>query len=181
MPLPSLLHLVDNGAAVARAQWHLRSAERLGARVRLWGNPQITNSGRLLVGERVRLVSTIATLEIAVGPEGLLEIGDSVFINYGCSLGVTKSIKIGKNCSIGTHVIMMDNDFHRMEPERRNERPESRPIVLEDNVWLGARAIVLRGVTIGEGSVVGAGSVVTRDVPPRSVAAGVPAKVVKAL
>jgi len=75
----------------------------------------------------------------------------------------------------------MDNDFHRLEPERRNERPDSAPIILEDNVWLGARVIVLKGVTIGEGSVIGAGSVVTKDIPPRSLAVGMPAKVIKTL
>ena len=57
----------------------------------------------------------------------------------------------------------------------------SGPIILEENVWLGARVIVLRGVTVGAGSVIGAGSVVTRDIPPRSVAAGLPARVIRAL
>jgi maltose O-acetyltransferase len=75
----------------------------------------------------------------------------------------------------------MDNDFHRLEPERRDERPLSAPIILEENVWLGARVIVLRGVTIGAGSAIGAGSVVTRDIPPRSLAVGAPAKVIRSL
>jgi maltose O-acetyltransferase len=76
---------------------------------------------------------------------------------------------------------MMDNDFHRLEPERRDERPPSAPIVLEENVWLGVRAIVLRGVTVGAGSVVAAGSVVSRDVPPRVLVGGVPARVIRQL
>jgi maltose O-acetyltransferase len=75
----------------------------------------------------------------------------------------------------------MDNDFHRVEPERRHEVPESLPIILGENVWLGARVVVLRGVTIGAHSVVAAGSVVTRDIPPRTLAAGVPARVVREL
>lgn len=181
MAVRKLFGLMSDGAAAARAQWYLRSAERLGPRVRVWGEPSVKNEGTLIIGDRARLVSTIATLELAVGPGARLEIGERAFINYGCSIGALLSIKIGAGASIGTHVIMMDNDFHRMEPERRNELPESRPIVLEDNVWLGARVIVLRGVTIGEGSVVGAGSVVTHDVPPRSVAAGVPARVVRSV
>jgi acetyltransferase-like isoleucine patch superfamily enzyme len=56
---------------------------------------------------------------------------------------------------------------------------QSKPIILEDDVWLGARVIVLKGVTIGQGAVIGAGSVVTRDIPPHSVAVGQPARVVK--
>jgi acetyltransferase-like isoleucine patch superfamily enzyme len=149
--------------------------------VRLWGTPFIHNEGTLIIGERARLVSNVATLEFQIGPEGTLEIGANSFINYGASIGATKLVKIGAGCSIGPHVIMMDNDFHRMEPERRNERPPSAPIVLGDNVWIAARAIVLRGVTIGEGSVIGAASVVAHDVPPRSVAVGIPAKVVRTL
>jgi maltose O-acetyltransferase len=147
----------------------------------LWGRPAISNLGTLKVGDRARLVSTIATLEIAVGAEGTLEIGESVFINYGCSIGATKLVRIGAGCSIGPYVFIMDNDFHRLEPERRNELPPSAPIVLEENVWLGARATILRGVTIGAGSVIGATSVVAHDIPPRSLAAGVPARVLRTL
>ena len=122
---------------------------------------------------------TVATLELVSEPGGTLEIGDGAFINYGCSIAATRLVSIGPKCSIGSYTIIMDNDYHRLEPERRNERPESAPIVLEQNVWLGARVIVLRGVTIGADSVIGAGSVVTRDMPPRSLAVGAPAKVIK--
>ncbi|MCZ7672776.1 MAG: acyltransferase [Chloroflexi bacterium] len=132
------------------------------------------------IGNRVQIVSTIAKTEL-VAANGLLEIGDGTFINYGCSIAANKLVRIGKNCNIGTYVIMMDNDFHRLEPERRYEFPESEPIILENNVWLGARVIVLKGVTIGEGSVIGAGSVVTKDIPPRSLAAGMPAKILREL
>ena len=171
----------DNGWAVLRARWYFRQATRLGSRVRVWGMPSIVNHGTMLIGDRVRLNSTIATLELAADTNGTLQIGDGTFINYGCSIAATQLIQIGPNCNIGTHVIMMDNDFHRLEPERRTERPPSAPIILEENVWLGARVIVLRGVTIGTGSVVAAGSVVARDIPPRSLAAGVPAKVIRTL
>jgi len=133
------------------------------------------------VGARLRLVSTIATTELVTGSGGWLEIGEGVFINYGCSISANEQVRIGDRCSIGTHVIIMDNDFHQVDPQRREERPNSAPIVLEENVWLGARVIVLKGVTIGHDSVVGAGSVVTRDIPPRCVAAGVPARVIRML
>ncbi len=77
--------------------------------------------------------------------------------------------------------MMLDNEFHRVEPERRLERPPSDPIVIEDIVWIGARVIVMAGVRIGQGSCVGAGSVVTRDVPSRTLVAGGPAKPIRAL
>lgn len=163
------------------AQLRLRRATSVARTVRLYGKPAVACFGTLLIHDRVRLYSTLATIELAVNRGGTLEIGEETFVNYGTSLSASQLVRIGPRCNIGTHCIVMDNDFHCLEPERRLERPESRPIVLEENVWLGARAIVLPGVTIGEGSVIGAGSVVTRDVPPRAVAAGVPARVIRQL
>ena len=90
-------------------------------------------------------------------------------------------MRIGAHCNIGSHTIIIDNDFHRLDPERRNEMPDSAPIILEDNVWIGVRAVILRGVTIGAGSVIAAGSVVVKDVPARTLAGGVPAKVIRSL
>ena len=126
-------------------------------------------------------MSTVATIELSVGPGATLEIGDQVYINYGCSIGATQLVRVGSRCNIGPYCIMMDNDYHSLEPERRNEMPPSAPIILEENVWLGARVIVLRGVRIGANSVIGAGSVVSKDIPPRSLAVGVPAKVTRSL
>ncbi len=165
----------DKGTTAVRAQWHLRRATEVARTVRLSGKPQVSNFGTMILRDRVRLVSTVATIELAVNDGGTLDIGERTFVNYGTSLSASLLVRIGPDCQIGTHCILMDNDFHRLEPERRLERPESHPIVLEANVWLGARVIVMKGVTIGEGSVVGAGSVVTRDVPARTLVAGTPA------
>lgn len=179
----TLVNIWNNGWAVVRARWYFRCANSLGEKVRVWGKLVVRNyggEGGMKIGNRVQIVSTIAKTEL-VAANGLLEIGDGTFINYGCSIAANKLVRIGKNCNIGTYVIMMDNDFHRLEPERRYEFPESEPIILENNVWLGARVIVLKGVTIGEGSVIGAGSVVTKDIPPRSLAAGMPAKILREL
>ena len=150
-------------------------------KARVWGKLHVQNSGELIIHEKVRIFSTITPTELTVGPAGRLEIGKSSFINYGCSISASKLVEIGPYCNIGTYVLMMDNDYHSLDPDKRLEMPESRPIVLEENVWLGARVIVLRGVRIGAGSVVAAGSVVTKDVPPRTLVAGVPAKVIKEL
>jgi maltose O-acetyltransferase len=169
----------SNGWAVLNAIWYLRNATRVGKKVRIWGRPAISNKGQLLIGDRVRLVSTIATLELV--STGTLEIGEGAYINYGTSIAATELIRIGPGCNIGTYVMIMDNNFHRLEPERRNERPESAPVILEENVWLGGHVIVLPGVTIGAGSVVGAGSLVNKSIPPRSLAVGVPARVIRNL
>jgi maltose O-acetyltransferase len=171
----------DDGRAVVRARWWLRKATSVGSRVRLRGHPLISNHGRMVIGSRVQLVSTAARLELVTLPGGTLEIGERTLVNYGGSIAAAESVRIGARCLIGTHAIIMDNDFHRVEPERRLEWPESRPIAIEDNVWLGARVIVLGGVTIGAGSCIGAGSVVNSDIPPRSLAVGVPARVIRTL
>ena len=173
--------LLSGAQANAAARWYLRHADQVGARVRVRGRPVIKNWGRLVVGERTQLVSTIATLELVSMKGGTLEIGPRTLVNYGTSISAHERVTIGPQCLIGTHVIIMDNDFHRIEPERRLEVPESRPITIEENVWLGARVVVLGGVTIGAGSCIGAGSVVVEPVPPRSVAAGVPARVIREL
>jgi maltose O-acetyltransferase len=159
------------------ARWYLRSATWKGRRVTLRGRPSIVNQGTMILGERVRLVSTIATLELVTLPEGILEIGNNVFINFGSSIVAATHVKIGDDCLIGTHVSVMDCDFHRVEDKSWDT--SGRRVVLEDRVWLGNRSIVLKGVTIGHDAVVAAGSVVTRDVPPRTVVAGVPAQVVR--
>lgn len=176
----SLASIWGDVCAVLRAGWYFRNAT-VGRRVRLWGRAVVSNYGTLAVGERARIVGTLVPVELYVGEGAQLEIGAGAFINYGCSIAANQLVRIGPRCSIGTYAIIMDNDFHHIEPERRDERPESAPIVLEENVWLGARVTVLRGVTIGAGSVVAAGSVVVKDIPPRSLAAGVPARVIRSI
>lgn len=174
-----LKDMLNAGMAALRARWYFRHADSLGPRVRLWGRPYVYSAGDIYIEDRVQLVSTVVPLEIHAGPDGTLEIGERTYINYGCSISASKHIKIGANCSIGTYCMLMDNDFHHIDPERRNERPESKPIILEDNVWLGGRVIVLRGVTIGKDSVIAAGSVVSKDIPSGVIAGGVPAKVIR--
>lgn len=178
---PRMSSLLSDAAAVLRARYYLRSAQTVGRRVRVWGTPAVSNHGKLYIGERVRLSSVISTLELGVGPEGVLEIGDRVLINHGTSIGATKLIRIGERCNLGSQCMVMDNAFHELDPSRRDEQPEAVPVILERNVWLAARVIVLPGVTIGENSVIGAGSVVTHDIPPNVLAAGVPARVLRAL
>lgn len=159
------------------ARWHLRRADRRGGRITLRGRPSIVNQGVMTFGERVRLVSTVATLELVSLPGGHLEIGNNVFINYGSSLVAGAHVVIGDDCLIGTHVMVMDCDFHRIEDKTWDTTGD--PIVLEERVWLGNRSMVLKGVRIGHDAVVAAGSIVTHDVPPRTLVAGVPSRIIR--
>jgi len=171
----------DQVRAVANARWHLRHAEHVGQRVRLWGKPWIEARGRLVIDDRVQLRSTVATLEMVVEDGAVLEVGERSLVNFGCELVAHSRVTIGRRCLIGSHSVIMDSPYHTVDPSRRLERPVPRPITLEDNVWLGIRVIVMPGVTIGTNSVVGAGSIVTDDLPSGVLAVGSPARVVREL
>ena len=110
-----------------------------------------------------------------------IEIGEGTHISpYTCLAG-PGNIKIGKKCLIASYVGIYANNHNFADPSRYiwNQGVTRKGIVIEDDCWLGAGVKVLDGVTIGQGSVIGAGAVVTKDIPPYSVAVGVPAKVIQ--
>jgi maltose O-acetyltransferase len=110
-----------------------------------------------------------------------ISIGDGTFVNFDAIVLDVVDVVIGAACQIATRVQLL-TATHPLDPVPRRAGWESgAPIVLEDNVWLGGGAIVCPGVTIGQDTVVGAGAVVTRDLPAGIVAAGVPARVLREL
>lgn len=161
-------------------QWrYFRRATSVGSWLAVTGDPLVSNAGRLMIGDRFRVVARPQRTEISVGPRGELVIGDDVFVNWGASISAQTRVVIGDGCLIGADVMVMDCDYH--DPVTKASTTEGAPIVLEDHVWLGNKSIVLKGVTIGRHAVVAAGAVVTKDVPPGVVVAGVPARVVRSL
>ncbi len=120
---------------------------------------------------------------IATGPRGSsprIRIGTSTYVNRYSIIDASESIVIGANCLVGPHCYLTDHD-HAMDGANRKSDLPSAATVLDNEVWLGAHVTVLKGVSIGTGSVIGAGSVVTRDIPPHSLALGTPARVVRNL
>lgn len=110
-----------------------------------------------------------------------ITIGPRTFVNYNLTALDVAAITIGADCQIGPNVQLL-TPTHPLQPEPRRDKLEAaRPIVIGDNVWLGGGVIVCPGVTIGENSVVGAGAVVTRDLPANVVAVGNPARVIKTI
>lgn len=109
---------------------------------------------------------------------GTLKIGDYCLISPGVRISAAQSIEIGNNVMFAANVYVSDSDWHGIYNRIRPFRC-TKPVVIQDNVWLGERVIVNKGITIGENSVVGAGSVVTKDIPANCVAAGNPARVIK--
>jgi acetyltransferase-like isoleucine patch superfamily enzyme len=115
--------------------------------------------------------------------DAAIEIGDHCGFT-GTTLVAATRIAIGDRVLVGGNASIVDFDFHPLTPEGRAETINAgaaAPIVIEDDVFVGMEALILKGVTIGEGAVVGAGAVVTQDVPPRTVVAGNPATVVRSL
>jgi maltose O-acetyltransferase len=108
-------------------------------------------------------------------------IGAGTFINFNFTALDVAPITIGRDCLFGPNVQLL-TPTHPLDPQPRRDKLEAaKPIVIEDNVWLGGAVTVLPGVTIGENSVIGAGSVVTKDVPANSVAVGNPARVIRSI
>lgn len=108
-----------------------------------------------------------------------IKIGKDVFVNSGCCFQDQGGVTLGDGCLVGHNVVFATLD-HDKCPSKRGDMTAA-PIVVGKDVWIGAHATILKGVTIGDGAIVAAGAVVTRDVPPNTIAAGVPARVVKTI
>jgi carbonic anhydrase/acetyltransferase-like protein (isoleucine patch superfamily) len=166
---PSLLCRLLN------AQFRLAGIATVPPSVRLRGRARVEGGGKIVFGDGVVMDGDVTPIELLSQPGGVIEIGDETFINFGTSISAHQRVTIGRACHLGHYVFIFDNDYH--DVQNKLQLPESRPVVIEDRVWLGTRVTVLKGVRIGHDAVIGAGSVVTRDVPPCSVAAGVPARI----
>jgi acetyltransferase-like isoleucine patch superfamily enzyme len=107
-------------------------------------------------------------------------LGDGTFVGTGTEFNVREGVVTGTNCLISSGCRFIDHDHGTAANEHMcGQRPISASISLEDDVWIGANCVILKGVHIGQGAVVGAGSVVTKSVPPMAVVAGVPAKLIR--
>jgi acetyltransferase-like isoleucine patch superfamily enzyme len=113
--------------------------------------------------------------------------GASIKIGSGCgfsgvSIGCAESITIGNNVLVGANVVITDFDWHNVDPLKRKDPCTSlKPVIIEDNVFIGLNSIIWKGVTIGKNSVIGANSVVTKSIPENCIAAGNPARIIKSI
>jgi len=138
-------------------------------------------NGRIRVGHFTNLGRRVLLQVTGApgGPPARLEIGAASRIWEYTRVIVHTSVSIGDNCAISWNCNILDGDLHRMTYDGDVWENDRAPIVIEDHVWIGCNVTVLKGVTIGSGAVIAAGSVVARDIPPRTLAAGVPAKPIK--
>lgn len=160
-----------------------------------YGMPIISTvqNSSIALGERVVLTSHSYFTALGVARPCILRtMRPGAIITIGCDSGLSgavicaaHSVRIGKECLFGADVLVTDNDFHPIDPSRRRfanqDTVEAAGVVIEDNVFIGTRSMVLKGVKIGANSVIGAGSVVVSDIPSGVVAAGVPARILRAI
>lgn len=154
------------------------------------GKVSIIGSGKIAIGDNFCMTSgdhvnpISANLQASIftdSPNAQIQIGDNVGMSSP-RMWIHDSLTIGNNVKIGGGVLLIDTDCHPIDYcDRRisNKGTFSSPIVIEDDVWIGAQSIVLKGVTIGARSIIGAGSVVTNNIPADCIAGGNPCKIIR--
>lgn len=147
--------------------------------------PYMHGRGRIIIGNGVRLSgrSSIGFGRPIDGELPLLQIGDRSFIGHKCGFNIGKAVKIGNDCLLASGVHCFDMDGHPLDAaQRRSGMPTPidniKPISIGNDVWIGHSAIIMKGVTIHDRAIIGARSVVAKDVPPDTIVAGNPARVI---
>jgi acetyltransferase-like isoleucine patch superfamily enzyme len=143
----------------------------------------IGNHLKIYLGNNVTIGrSTIGASKVFDKP--VLKVGNKTYIGYGTTISVAKEVVIGDNCMISGGCLIMDSDDHPLSPQKRLlgmpvEKEDVQPIKIGNNVWIGSNCTILKGVTIGENSVIATHSVLTKDVEPNCMYGGVPAGLIR--
>ena len=141
------------------------AAHRAAAEIRLAEGAVMRCDGLVQLGPGVR---------VTVARQGRLSIGDGTYVTCDSLFIATSSISIGAGCAISWGVQVLDTHFHRMLGDTGPE-----PVSIGDRVWIASNVTILKGITVGSGSVIASGAVLTKDVPPRSLVGGIPARVIR--
>lgn len=180
---------VDTLCTIVTYMWCLIQDVHLGKGCCFLGVPKfaIGNGGGIFIGQKCKFISFATRNYIGLNHKCLLS-ATPVLENEGCTLSIGngcgfsgvsiwcfKQITIGNNVRVGANCLIMDGDAHFEDPRTS----PAKPILIEDNVFIGANCVIKKGVTIGENTVIGMNSVVTKDIPANCVAVGIPCKVIR--
>jgi len=165
---------------------------KIGSNSTFYGIPRIYfySGSKIIFGNNVRIRTSRMSNLIGLNRRSIIATHSKdaeIIIGDNCGfsaivIGAKESIRIGNDVMAGANVLITDFDWHALNPEeRKHGEPESKPIVIEDNVFIGYSSTILKGVCIGMNSVIGANSVVTKDIPANVIAAGNPCKVLKSI
>ena len=152
----------------------LRWRATLGPDVVVLGRIWVRGDGRAIVGARTILDGRAVPIELNCAAGAVLQLGEDVIVEGGASIEARRSVTIGARSRVRAYAKVIDNHFHLVRGDRLVE-PESTPVVIEEDVELGRRSIILPGAYVGRGATVAPAAVVTRRVPPGAFARGVPA------
>lgn len=160
-------------------QWQLKDVQKYGINVELTGPVIFKNAGTVEIGNQVMLLGAWhKPIYISLAsPDAKLTIENYAGINYGTEISLMKEVFIGEGTFIGIDCLIYDTDWHTLDGLDRDI--EAAPTRIGRGVWLASRVVVLKGVTIGDNTVVAANSLVTKDLPANVLAAGIPAKVIR--
>lgn len=149
--------------------------EAYGVRCALEAGVRIKGSPEIYLGDRVTL-----RRGVFIGGNGSLKIGSHTTLNEDVLIACSTSVEIGANCMVAPRVYILDVDhvFLSRKIPINKQGYNAAPVLVGNDVWIGAYAVILRGVTIGNGAIIGAHSVVTRDVPEYAIVAGTPARLI---
>lgn len=162
---------------LTRARFALRKVNLLGSGARVLGRVRVENHGRITIGSAAIIRGPFVPAELLAGPDGSIDIGDGVWINFGTVIAARSRVSIGDQCMIGQHCIIADVEVP--ETVFDGGAGEARPVHIGAGAWLAGRVTVRPGVTIGAGTVVISGSIVESDIPAGVVAGGIPARVLR--
>jgi acetyltransferase-like isoleucine patch superfamily enzyme len=173
-PIKKTLAEIYFAAKRSYYQWRYPNV-KMAPGVVIKGSLKVSGSVKVTIGASSRLGKNV----IIYG-SGEVNVGNNVLLNGAC-IGCLNSVTIEDDCLI-SDCFFADSDYHNLEPHLRHLEPSPKataPIVIERNVWIGARATVMKGVRVGENSVVGLGSIVRKSIPPNVVVIGNPQQIVK--
>ena len=173
-------------------RWYFKAKGiKYGKNLNVLGKVHIIGNGNITIGNDFTMTNDGAVNPISSNMRGVFFIEKNAYVNIGNNVGMSttrlwikRGLTIGNNVKIGACSLLIDTDSHPIDYNIRrtsNEGTKASPITIEDDVWIGAHSIILKGVTIGARSIIGAGSVVTKDIPCDCIAAGNPCKVIKNL
>jgi acetyltransferase-like isoleucine patch superfamily enzyme len=174
LSISNLKHAIKKANRVLRGFLFALRTTQCGSLLQVSGSHIISKcrNTKLLIGNKVMLYDKVNFYLDQPGAEIIS--GDRTYINRRTEIMSKNSVKIGNGCAISWDVVISDTDYHEIEGTS-----STNPIVIGDEVWIGCKSTILKGVTIGNGAVVAAGSVVTKDVDPHTLVAGIPAKAIK--
>ena len=185
--LYALHYFIKDGARLAasifyKAPLFIARCEQIGKNPHVWLMPHVTGPVKIYVGDEVRFFGHLSVMSGGRFTPRLV-IGNHVDLGHNVSITVNKEVVIEDECNIASGVQIVDSDAHPRNTEDRVKGlpppdDEIKPVRIGRRAWLSADCKIMKGVTVGEGAVVGAGSIVVTDVPPYSIVMGNPARVV---